>query len=104
VYESALNERFDVAEERAHVGANEIPETVLLLLGATVTVASGLFAGVLGRNGKKRVADVHLLALATWLVVALIVDLDRSTPRLGAGQPGTSGAAPGRLAAAAPDR
>ena len=71
----------DLAAERAHVRANRIPETVLLLLGTIALLANGLFAGVLGRNKKKNTLDLHLLAFVTWLVVALIVDLDR--PRLG---------------------
>ena len=81
LYESALNRMIDLAAERTYVRANRIPETVLLLLGAIALLSNGLFAGVLGRNGKKSSLDLHLLAFATWLVVALIVDLDR--PRRG---------------------
>jgi hypothetical protein len=81
LYESALNEMFDVAAARTHVRANRIPETVLLLLGVMALLANGLFAGVLGRNHKKDIVDLHFLAFATWLVIALIVDLDR--PRRG---------------------
>ncbi len=81
LYESALNHVIDLEAERAAVRANRIPETVLLLLGAIVLLANGLFAGVLGRNRKGSSLDLHLLAFATWLVVALVVDLDR--PRRG---------------------
>ena len=81
LYESALNHMIDLEAARAHVRANRIPETVLLLVGTTALLATGLFAGVLGRNGKKNRSDLHLLAFVTWLVVALIVDLDR--PRRG---------------------
>ena len=81
LYESSLNKVIDIAAERSHVRANRIPETVLLLLAVTMLLANGLFAGVLGRKRKKSRLDLHLLALATWLVVALIVDLDR--PRRG---------------------
>ena len=81
LYESALNQMIDLAAERAHVRANRIPETVLLLLVTTALLATGLFAGVLGRNKKKNRFDLHLLAFVTWLVVAFIVDLDR--PRRG---------------------
>ena len=81
LYEGALNRMIDLAAERSHVRANRIPETVLLLLGATTLLANGLFAGVLGRNNKKRSLDLHVLAFSTWLVIALIVDFDR--PRRG---------------------
>ena len=81
LYESALNQMIDVAAARAHVRANRIPETVLLLVATTALLANGLFAGVLGRNRKKNRLDLHMLAFATWLVLALIVDLDR--PRRG---------------------
>ena len=81
LYESALNHMIDVAAARAHVRANRIPETVLLLVATTALLANGLFAGVLGRNRKKNRLDLHMLAFATWLVLALIVDLDR--PRRG---------------------
>ena len=81
LYESALNQMIDLAAERAQVRANRVPETVLLLLGTIALLANGLFAWVLGRNKKKNRLDLHLLAFVTWLVVALIVDLDR--PRRG---------------------
>ena len=81
LYESALNQMIDLAAERAHVRANRIPETVLLLLGTTALLANGLLAGVLGRNKRRNSLDLHLLTFATWLVIALIVDLDR--PRRG---------------------
>ena len=61
--------------------ANRIPETVLVVLGAIALLANGLLAGVLGHNKRRNSLDLHLLAFATWLVIALIVDLDR--PRRG---------------------
>ena len=81
LYESALNQMIDLEAERAHVRANRIPETVLLLLVTTALLATGLFAGVLGRNKKKNRFDLHLLAFVMWLVIAFIVDLDQ--PRRG---------------------
>jgi hypothetical protein len=81
LFESALNQTIDLAAERTYVRANRIPETVLLLLGAIALLSHGVLAWVLGRNKKKSSLDLHLLAFATWLVVALIVDLD--LPRRG---------------------
>jgi predicted NAD/FAD-dependent oxidoreductase len=71
----------DLAAERSHVRANRIPETVLLLLGATALLANGLLASVLGRNKKEARLHLHLLAFSIWLVIGLIVDFDR--PRRG---------------------
>ena len=80
-YAGALNEVIDREAERAQMRLNRVPETVLLLLAATTLLANALFAGVLGRNARKRTLDLHALAFATWLVIALIVDLDQ--PRRG---------------------
>ena len=76
LYESSLNEMFDLAEERMHVRANRIPEAVLFLVAIASILANGLFAALLGLNGKSGRADLHVLTFVTWMVVLLIVDLD----------------------------
>ncbi len=81
LYESALNEMIDLAAARSDARANGVPQSVIVIVSLMAVIAEGLFAGVLGRNGRKRRFDLHLLAFSTWLVVALIVDLDR--PRAG---------------------
>jgi hypothetical protein len=76
LYESALDQMIDIAARRAHVRANRIPGPVVWLLVVMTLLANGLFAAVLGHNKKRNTLDLHLLAFATWLVVALIADLD----------------------------
>jgi hypothetical protein len=76
LYESGLDQMIDVAARRAHVRSNRIPAPVLWLLIAITLLANGLFAAVLGHNKKRDTLDLHLLAFATWLVVALVADLD----------------------------
>ncbi len=81
LYVAALNEVIDVQAERIHARANRVPESVILLLATVGMLALAVAARLHGRNGARGALDYHALALAVWLVIALIVDLDQ--PRRG---------------------
>jgi hypothetical protein len=80
LYVNALNQVIDLQAERAHVRANRIPHTVFALLAVIALIATFALAVSMGHSGKRSVS-LHALALATWLVFLLIVDLDQ--PRRG---------------------
>lgn len=80
LYVNALNAVIDLQAERAYTRANRVPPTVLFLLATIALLSTFALAVSLGQRGK-RSAALHGLALATWLVFWLIVDLDQ--PRRG---------------------
>jgi hypothetical protein len=81
LYVDALNAVIDVEAARVNARENRVPETVIALLAAVATLALALSAFLSGRNGARRALDFHALALAIWLVIALVLDLDQ--PRRG---------------------
>jgi hypothetical protein len=81
LYVSALNAVIDVQAARVHARMNRVPESVTFLLAGVALLALAVASAIAGGNGARRARDFHALALAIWLVIALIVDLDQ--PRRG---------------------
>lgn len=81
LYIAALNAVVDIHGERVYARNLRVPETVFSLLAAVAMLALGVASYVGGRNGARRARDFHALAVAVWLVIGLVIDLDQ--PRRG---------------------
>ena len=78
----ALNDLIDAASKREAALARHVPEFVVLLMLATILIATGTLGYSSGLAGHRATVPAYALALLITCVTYLIIDLDR--PRRGA--------------------
>jgi uncharacterized membrane protein len=77
----SLNQVIDLESARRMAFQNNVPETVIYVNGIVAIQAAILVGYMFGLNGRRQLFSMCMLTLATTLVLAVIIDLDR--PRSG---------------------
>jgi hypothetical protein len=77
MFAQGVNDVIDAREEREAAMANQVPETVILLLFGFAALAVGVVGYGNGLAGSRALGATGVLILLITLVILLIIDLDR---------------------------